>query len=92
MKTFLIVYSWPALANIGDILSRIGIRSHLHAWNGLSIFKGTEDKAAYANLIHDQMPGAHFVITEYSAVSSYGWMDPKIWEWIKSIPDVQTPQ
>jgi hypothetical protein len=86
MNTFIIVYNWPMLANISDILTRIGIHSgqQLHVWNGLSVFKGPGDQVSYANQIHEQMAGALFIVTAYNPSSSYGWMDKKIWDWIRS--------
>jgi hypothetical protein len=85
MKTFMLVYSWPQIVNAADLLRNIGVSKVIEAWNGLVFFKGPFDASFYANKLHEAVPAASFIITEYDpAGRSYGWMPQNIWEWAKT--------
>jgi hypothetical protein len=84
MKTFIVFYNnWIAADIIIDRLKPYGVNSHFQAGTGLLLFKGMHTAKFYAERIRELNTQANIWVMEYDPTSSWGWMPPPMWEWIK---------
>jgi hypothetical protein len=90
MKTYLLTYHWALPVNILDSLDKAGVSEWMQLWPGMVLFKGNENQNYYAEKINEQNKNGLFLVTEYDQRRSFGWLPPKVWEWVKPINPLLT--